>query len=58
MKVSDCINAAKRNLYDGRRYIETGEAISWVPESLSTALLWAMDAWLMAKNFEVNRGKG
>lgn len=58
MKASDCSNAAERNLYDARRYIETGEAINWVPDSLSTALLWAMEAWLMANNFEVNRGKG
>jgi|Deesub1362A_J573_1020465.scaffolds.fasta_scaffold00027_177 hypothetical protein len=58
MNIDDCIDAAERNLYDARRYLESGEAVNWVPDSLSTALLRAMEAWLMAHGHKWNRGQG
>jgi uncharacterized protein (UPF0332 family) len=58
MNVKNCIRAAEKNLSDARRYLETGEAINWVPDRLSGALLWAMEAWLMANGYEIDRGLG
>ena len=58
MNIVDCIRAAKSNLSDARRYLETGEAVNWVPDHLSGALLWAMEAWLLSNGHETNYGNG
>ncbi|RJP37131.1 MAG: hypothetical protein C4548_14840 [Desulfobacteraceae bacterium] len=58
MEAADCFDAAERNLSDARRYLEIGQAVNWVPDRLQSAVLWAMDGWLLARNFEVNRGLG
>lgn len=58
MLLNDYICAAEKDLYNARRYLETGEAANWVPDSLSAALYWAMEAWLMAHGYEVDRGRG
>ena len=48
MKAKDCLNAARKNLYSVRRHLESGYGINWVPDELSTAALWAIEAWLIA----------
>lgn len=46
MDIAYCIDASKRNLADARRYLDTGKAVNWVPQEISAAMYWAMDAWL------------
>lgn len=58
MEVKDCVSAVESKLYDARRYLETGKAVNWVPDSLESALHWAMEAWLIGHGHEINRGKG
>lgn len=58
MNISDCIRAAENNLSNARQYLESGEAVNWVANSLSTALLWAMEAWLLSSGYKINHGKG
>ncbi|MBI9078028.1 MAG: hypothetical protein JEZ02_21705 [Desulfatibacillum sp.] len=53
MTVSDCIRASKSQLYDARRFLETGGAINWIPKSLEHAVYWAMQAWVMHNKCEL-----
>lgn len=52
MNISDRIRVAENKLSDARRYLETGEAVNWVPNTLSWALESAMEAWLIANRNE------
>jgi hypothetical protein len=58
MNYSECIKAANSNLYNAGRYLESGDAVNWVPDALSTALLWAMEAWLKFNRHEIGHGRG
>jgi len=58
MNTSDCIRAAESNISNARRYLESGNAINEVPDSLGTALLWAMEAWLLSNGYKFSHGKG
>lgn len=52
INISECIRAAKNNLSDARRYLETGKAVNWIPDKLSWALESAMEAWLIANRHD------
>jgi hypothetical protein len=58
MKTSDCFNAAKNDLDNARRYLESGQAVNWVADKLCSALLWAMEGWLIAKGHQISHGRG
>jgi len=58
MEAADCFDAAERNLSDARRYFEIGQAVNWVPDRLRAAVTWAMEGWLLARNYEVIRSSG
>ncbi len=42
-RTSDCIGAAKNDLANARRYLESGEAVNWVADNIGSALNWAME---------------
>jgi hypothetical protein len=58
MNAAYCFDAAERNLSDARRYFEIGQAVNWVPDRLRAAVTWAMEGWLLARNYEVIRSSG
>jgi uncharacterized protein (UPF0332 family) len=58
MDISDCIYAAEKNIYDARRHLETGNAVNWVYDEIYTAVMWAMEAWLLGKGYSPNKGGG
>ena len=58
MKTSDCIRAAKNDLANARRYLESGEAVNWVADNIGSALNWAMEGWLIAKGHQISHGRG
>jgi hypothetical protein len=58
MKAADCFDFSEHNLSNARRYLEIGQAVNWVPNELQTAVLWAMEGWLSARNYEVIRSSG
>lgn len=58
MKISDCFNAANNDLDNARRYLESGQAVNWIGDKLCSALLWAMEGWLIAKGHQISHGRG
>lgn len=58
MKTSDCIRAVKNDLVNARLYLEYGEAINWVTGSISSAMNWAMECWLISKGHKISHGRG
>jgi hypothetical protein len=58
MKTSDCIRAAKNDLANARRYLESGEAVNWVADNIGSVLNWAMEGWLIAKGHQISHGRG
>lgn len=58
MKTFDCIGAAKNNLANARGFLESGEAVNWVADNLTSTLLWAMEGWLIAKGHQISHGRG
>ena len=48
MNQSDCICFAKDNLHTARLALKTGHCINYVADDLGSAVMWAMEAWLMA----------
>lgn len=58
MKTSACMRAAKNDLANARRYLESGEAVNWVADNIGSALDWAMEGWLIAKGHQISHGRG
>ena len=58
MRSDDCIQAAKSNLADARRLLDSGDAMNWVSGHLGSALNWAMEGWLLAHGPCVSHGRG
>lgn len=52
IKVSGHLGYSERNLADVRSYLDSGDALNWVPDKLASALYWAMEAWLVVKGYE------
>lgn len=58
MRSDDGILAAKSNLADARRLLDSGNAVNWVSGHLGSALHWAMAGWLLAHGHTVSHGSG
>ena len=58
MRSDDCIQAAKSNLANARRLLDSGDAVNWVSGHLGSALHWAMAGWLLANGHTVSHGRG
>lgn len=58
MDIYYCICAAEKDIHNAKSYLKTGEAFNLVSNSLSTAILWAMEAWLKSHEHEIDRGEG
>ena len=58
MRSDDCIQAAKSNLANVRRLLDSGDAVNWVSGHLGSALHWAMAGWLLANGHTVSHGRG
>ena len=58
MRSDDGIQAAKSNLADARRLLDSGNAVNWVSGHLGSALHWAMEGWLLAHGHCVSYGRG
>jgi len=52
VNIPDSIRTAKNKLSDARRYLETGDAVNWIPGELRSALLWTIEAWLVSNRNE------
>jgi hypothetical protein len=57
-KISQRIQWMESDLSDARRWLESGQAVNWVPQKLRSATLWAMEACLMAFGHEEYVHKG
>ena len=58
MRSDDGIQAAKSNLADARRLLDSGNAVNWVSGHLGSALHWAMAGWLLAHGHAISHGQG
>ena len=58
MRSDDCIQAAKSNLADAHRLLDSGEAVNWISGHLGSALHWAMAGWLLAHGHTASHGRG
>ena len=58
MRSDDCIQAAKSNLADAHRLLDSGEAVNWISGHLGSALHWAMAGWLLAHGHAISHGQG
>ena len=58
MEASFCFIAAKNNLDKARRYIKIGEGTQWVAEHISSGLIWAMEGWVIARDYKISQGHG
>ena len=58
MRSNGCIQAAKNNLANARRLLDSGDAVNWVSGHLGSALHWAMKGWLLAQGHTVSHGSG
>lgn len=58
MRSDDGILAAKSNLADARRLLDSGNAVNWVSGHLGSALHWAMAGWLLAHGHAISHGSG
>jgi len=58
MRSDDCIQAAKSNLADARRLLDSGDAVNWVSGHLGSALHWTMAGWLLAHGHTASHGRG
>ena len=58
MRSDDCIQAAKSNLANVRRLLDSGDAVNWVSGHLGSALHWAMAGWLLTQGHTVSHGRG
>ena len=58
MRSDDGIQAAKSNLADARRLLDSGNAVNWVSGHLGSALHWAMAGWLLAHGHAISHGSG
>jgi len=52
------IDSAKSDLNKGRRWLESDQTAHWTPNELSTAVYWAVQAWLMASDIPLDNGNG
>lgn len=43
------LQTAKNWAEDADDYLNSGSAINWVCDKMSSALLWAMEAWLFTR---------
>lgn len=58
MNLFDCISAAEKDIYNARRYLETRSALLRVCDNIYSAMMWAMEAWIIGKGHEPDRGNG
>lgn len=50
--------SSKRYLSNAMRWLETEEAINWIPDEIATSVLWAMEGWLLQRGIKPNFGNG
>ena len=58
LRSDDGIQAAKSNLADARRLLDSGDAVNWVSGHLGSALHWTMAGWLLAHGHTASHGRG
>lgn len=46
------LKLAENHLKDSRYYLDTGEAINWVSDSIRSSIYALMEAWLIAKGYQ------
>lgn len=46
------LKTAHNNLCEAEKYLASGEAVNWVPNKLHLAVMWAINAWLVANRHE------
>ena len=52
IKATGHLGYSERNLTDVRSYLESGDALNWVPDKLEVAVYWAMEAWLLMNDYD------
>ena len=46
------LKTARNDLRQAEKYLASGEAVNWVPGKLESAVMWAINAWLVANLHE------
>lgn len=46
------LKTARNDLREAEKYLASGEAVNWVPGNLESAVMWAINAWLVANHHE------
>lgn len=50
--------SSERYLAKAEYWLETGEAVNWIPGEIATAAFFAIEGWLLAKEIKLNLGNG
>jgi hypothetical protein len=56
MNLFDCVSAAEKDIYNARSYLETRSAVFRVCDNIFSAMMWAMEAWLIGKGHSPRNG--
>lgn len=58
MNLFDCISSAEKDITDARRHLEKGCGVNWVCDEIYSAMVWAMEAWIIGKGYEPDTRNG